>query len=149
MKNIYGGCFLNISAASSANSYDGFLEERRIDMKPLRVPTVNSNSSLYFFHFNQSWDILEHSQINTRGWALQERLLSPRVLQYCDNQMFWECSKEAKAECKILESPSSGPAAFKRIPHDTELPNGPSPFPTIYRSNFRYFGGTSKFKKYY
>jgi hypothetical protein len=29
--------------------------------------------------------------IHERGWILQERLLSPRVLYFADDQLYWEC----------------------------------------------------------
>lgn len=30
--------------------------------------------------------------LNSRGWTLQERLLSPRTLHYCIDQIYWECN---------------------------------------------------------
>jgi hypothetical protein len=38
------------------------------------------------------------SPLSSRGWVLQERLLSPRTLHYGKEQMFWEC-----CTCKISE----------------------------------------------
>lgn len=36
-------------------------------------------------------DILKASPLCKRGWVLQERLLSPRILYYSAEEMFWEC----------------------------------------------------------
>ncbi|KAH8589342.1 hypothetical protein B0O99DRAFT_637054 [Bisporella sp. PMI_857] len=36
-------------------------------------------------------DIFENAALNKRGWALQERLLSTRVLHYGKAEMYWEC----------------------------------------------------------
>ncbi|KAJ4379768.1 hypothetical protein N0V86_004951 [Didymella sp. IMI 355093] len=36
-------------------------------------------------------DRVEKAPVNTRGWVLQERLLSPRVLHFCHDQIAWEC----------------------------------------------------------
>jgi hypothetical protein len=33
------------------------------------------------------------SPVNKRGWALQEDLLSPRVLRYTAEQVFWACQE--------------------------------------------------------
>lgn len=34
---------------------------------------------------------LEHSDINKRGWVLQERLLSPRTIHFAAKTLYWEC----------------------------------------------------------
>ncbi|KIM99406.1 hypothetical protein OIDMADRAFT_56541 [Oidiodendron maius Zn] len=34
----------------------------------------------------------------TRGWTLQERILSPRTLHFCPDQMYWECPVGQLAE---------------------------------------------------
>lgn len=38
-------------------------------------------------------DLIERAPVNTRGWVYQERLLAPRVLHFCGNQIAWECSE--------------------------------------------------------
>ncbi|KAF2631024.1 HET-domain-containing protein [Macroventuria anomochaeta] len=34
---------------------------------------------------------VDNAPVNRRGWVLQERLLSPRVLHFCHDQVAWEC----------------------------------------------------------
>jgi hypothetical protein len=34
---------------------------------------------------------VERASTNRRGWVLQERVLSPRVLHFSREQVFWEC----------------------------------------------------------
>ncbi|KAH0562300.1 hypothetical protein GP486_003007 [Trichoglossum hirsutum] len=43
-------------------------------------------------------DSLDRSPVNSRGWCLQERILSRRVLHYTKNQLYWECQKHCAAE---------------------------------------------------
>ena len=38
------------------------------------------------------------ASLNTRGWVLQERLLSPRVVHFARNQVFWECRHQQACE---------------------------------------------------
>jgi hypothetical protein len=33
-----------------------------------------------------------------RGWVVQERILSPRVVHFSSNQLFWDCCQEKAAE---------------------------------------------------
>jgi hypothetical protein len=45
------------------------------------------------------WDRqIEHGALNRRGWVLQERLLSPRVLHFGKEQIFWECRNSVASE---------------------------------------------------
>ncbi|KAK3902817.1 heterokaryon incompatibility protein-domain-containing protein [Staphylotrichum tortipilum] len=35
----------------------------------------------------------------TRGWAFQERILAPRVVYFCRDEMSWECNSLSTCEC--------------------------------------------------
>ena len=48
--------------------------------------------------FGRRFDPLAHEQLNSRGWTLQERLLSSRTVHYATDQMYWECEKTFVAE---------------------------------------------------
>ncbi|KAH8683263.1 heterokaryon incompatibility protein-domain-containing protein [Tricladium varicosporioides] len=41
------------------------------------------------------------SKLSTRGWVLQERLLSPRTLHFTKNEMAWECVTHVCCECQV------------------------------------------------
>ncbi|KAK8073463.1 hypothetical protein PG994_004362 [Apiospora phragmitis] len=43
-------------------------------------------------------DNVSNSLINRRAWVLQERLLSPRVIHFGSQQLFWECCTKDAAE---------------------------------------------------
>ncbi|KAK9787382.1 putative Heterokaryon incompatibility domain-containing protein [Seiridium cardinale] len=36
-------------------------------------------------------DLVSHCSLRDRGWTLQERVLSPRILHYASDQLYWEC----------------------------------------------------------
>ncbi|KAJ4130215.1 hypothetical protein NW768_007198 [Fusarium equiseti] len=38
------------------------------------------------------------AHINTRGWVMQERLLSPRALHFGEHQVYWECREKRASE---------------------------------------------------
>ncbi|KAK0646957.1 heterokaryon incompatibility protein-domain-containing protein [Cercophora newfieldiana] len=53
------------------------------------------------------WDTLvSQAPVNRRGWVLQERLLAPRVLHFCRDQIAWECSEFDAAEGHPPEMPN-------------------------------------------
>lgn len=46
-----------------------------------------------------SWDdLVNEAPVNVRGWVLQERLLAPRVLHFCQGRIAWECRQFTRAE---------------------------------------------------
>jgi hypothetical protein len=48
--------------------------------------------------FGRRHDPAEQDPLNSRGWTLQERLLSTRVLHCCMHQAYWECKQDFIAE---------------------------------------------------
>ncbi|KAF2095194.1 HET-domain-containing protein [Rhizodiscina lignyota] len=38
------------------------------------------------------------SSLNSRGWVIQERLLSPRIVHFSHEQLFWECNTQIACE---------------------------------------------------
>lgn len=57
------------------------------------------------------YDVLDRSPLNARGWCLQERILSRRIIHFASDQMYWECQKYCLAEDGALIEESN---AFKR-----------------------------------
>lgn len=49
--------------------------------------------------FPEVWkNAVEETPLGERGWVLQERILSPRVVHFAANQCFWECCQDTEAE---------------------------------------------------
>jgi len=104
MGNVYGGAIITISAANSPSTSFGMLHDRPIPVDICEVQWKENSSpqceSVFLrsgFHFSDS--TMKKNPLNTRGWTLQESLLSPRTLSYGLQQMAWECQ-----ERKIDES---------------------------------------------
>jgi len=75
--DIYAGAFLTISAAISPHVQHGFLYSLKDPSHQTATKRLmDSDNPLYY-----------------RGWALQERVLSRRVLIFSKNGMFWECQE--------------------------------------------------------
>lgn len=46
-----------------------------------------------------NWDeFVNEAPVNKRAWVLQERLLAPRVLHFCNGKIAWECRQFTRAE---------------------------------------------------
>jgi hypothetical protein len=48
---------------------------------------------------------VDRAPVNKRGWVLQERLMSPRVLHFCEDQVAWECREFDAAEGQPQDMP--------------------------------------------
>jgi Heterokaryon incompatibility protein (HET) len=57
----------------------------------------------------RSSETFYHSPLRKRGWVLQERMLSRRILYFRD-QLLWECGKEMRAELCPFSSTSQLPS---------------------------------------
>ncbi|KAJ8065680.1 hypothetical protein OCU04_006352 [Sclerotinia nivalis] len=118
MEYVYGNSSLNIMATASKNSHEGLSRVR--DPKLLETcPAVqskwdNAENNLFYLINCGSWaDTMIDAPLLKRGWVLQERVLSPRSLHFCNNELLWECRKMAVCEtypngqpelCRFMQS---------------------------------------------
>jgi hypothetical protein len=125
MYQVYRNSYCNISATAAKNSSRGLYAER--DPQHLWGEEVNFNTEdvlrvgadLQRSREPQGHEALiqrcnivdpslwqrkvDSAPVNTRAWVLQERLLAPRVLHFCEDQIAWECR-----ELDASESASTG-----------------------------------------
>jgi hypothetical protein len=97
MGKYYKNSTITISACKTSNVNDGFLEDRPLEHAcclPMYIPTGNGNiwlrKDLDEMH-RPGWDM---DQLNARGWAFQETILSPRLLRYGVTELIWKCHTE-------------------------------------------------------
>ncbi|KAF2264851.1 HET-domain-containing protein, partial [Lojkania enalia] len=85
MGEYYKNAVLTLSALSAPNGDVGFLIPRRHECVQLEAGWGIRNAS-------RPWEeVFENSPLSRRAWALQERLLSTRVLHFGNDEIFWEC----------------------------------------------------------
>ena len=94
MGSVYAGSTLTIAAADAGESNDGFLHYR----SPLRsqacrlfrddTHTVFAGNSVSCCRPDSCPALC---RLDTRGWVLQERTLSPRTVYFGPNGVHWEC----------------------------------------------------------
>jgi Heterokaryon incompatibility protein (HET) len=105
MREIYASGLVNISADRASCAEDGFLHPRDPEsIRPITIFEANpSQSTLSVIDLELARSSLMESPIAKRGWVLQERLLSPRVLHFTPRQLFWECC-ELPLACEMYPS---------------------------------------------
>ena len=97
MGQVYENSLCNIAATGASNAEEGCFRDR--DESLLRRFTIKSE---WDNRKNGTWEIIDQlfwdtrtdkAPLNERGWVMQERWLSPRVLHYGWDQILWECSE--------------------------------------------------------
>ncbi|KAF2006833.1 HET-domain-containing protein [Amniculicola lignicola CBS 123094] len=133
MHSIYANAYLTIAATGTAHDYDGFLTKRP-DVEYTQFPytskdgqkgTLNAFSIPPKYVANPSdYTSLSNEPLTKRGWALQERSLSPRILHFASDQMCYECYHHFISEDGLrVQGRSSGihedwvPTAESGIPY--------------------------------
>lgn len=128
MQMVYSNSFCNISADDAISCSDTLFSEPRnpeeiipqkVHISPGLSDSLETGQSLTIIDFNLWATQVDCSLVNSRGWVLQERVLSRRILHFGRRQLFWEC--------KSVE-------ACEAIPVPIRMPSGPS---ESYRVRFK------------
>ncbi|KAF2821973.1 HET-domain-containing protein, partial [Ophiobolus disseminans] len=107
MPKIYKHATLTISAALAQTCNEGFLHPRSPRIVPLygppvRLRCIDEQDAEGTIVLHGTRPPQEH--IHTRGWTLQEHLLSPRLLIYSTSSLAWQCRSR-----KYTDVPLSAP----------------------------------------
>lgn len=82
---------INLNTEGISRPLDGKIPKRHLGLEPLIRRCKIQDASF--------WDRqVEYAPVNRRAWVLQERILAPRVLHFCKDQIAWECPHINAAE---------------------------------------------------
>lgn len=112
MYKVYSSSYLNISADWGSDSSAGLFHTRDPIAHSLAPLHLNETFHKFFstkitHESNTAYQVVQshlwnssvnRAPINTRGWVMQERYLSPRVLHFGQKQLFWECRQSQASE---------------------------------------------------
>lgn len=94
MSSVYENSSCNIAAMTGTTPHHGCFERRDpLSFSPCRVATSH-REVLYASTTNRPAGdpfTADMEYLNTRGWVLQERIFSPRILCLTRDGMFWSC----------------------------------------------------------
>jgi hypothetical protein len=118
MADIYGAAYVTVVAASGKDANDGLPGVRPETRSTIQHQVVigsqgcEDNSPRIAPLLISLLTVLEPKHLNVfyekttwvqRGWTLQERVLSPRVLVFTDDQVYWQCTTAMFCEEVHLE----------------------------------------------
>lgn len=133
MAEIYENSYVTLAATMSTNGQGGCYRTTSGTERDLELEThsdVDEPTRLYLRpqlgHFDLSPDVHISEQgsdfpLLKRAWVLQERLLSPRMLHFCDRELIFECRETIHCQCGEAQVQANMKAEFIRM-----LESGPS-----------------------
>jgi Heterokaryon incompatibility protein (HET) len=153
MASIYQQSFLTIAASRSPDGKSGCFcqatkEETGFEVIPewglyMRQQIVHPDfTSLHASSEDSSvQDSVHESKLPLlkRGWVLQERLLSPRVLHFGETELIWECMESIDCECSGIRMRTKGFSVddTKQIFRDNLSTMPPSELETLWRDTVK------------
>ena len=120
MSQIYSNGAVNISADHAKNANDGCFIDR--DLELLKSVYFKRKGEDYVFAEEDINMQIFDLPLSQRGWVMQERLLSPRVLHFGQNQIYWECQETPFASEVFLGGLSTRESDFDQRPFNLEIP---------------------------
>ena len=100
MKDIYRNSLLTVAATAATDPFRGCFRDRNPRLAaPIRYRKSLETQEYQTIFSRHDWEwAMDSSPLSKRAWAFQERLLSPRVLHFGENQMLWECNELCACE---------------------------------------------------
>jgi hypothetical protein len=125
MGTVYRNATLTIAAASAQGVHEGFLEEflpPHSCIVPLKLPGGRTGR----VYFSKSLEASSRpiNPLDLRAWALQEEMLSSRILYFGKSGVWWECRSEYQ---NLVTEDRFTSAPQPRLPHIVPQ-DAPSPW---------------------
>lgn len=115
MDQVYAHSYCNISATAAMDGSQGLYSHRKrskfwaddVSLETRGLGGVDTSRIVRCTMSDLSFwdDDVENAPVNKRAWVLQERLLAPRVLHWCKDQIAFECRTWDQAECRPQHLP--------------------------------------------
>lgn len=99
MERVFSSAYCTIAASCSFGSGDGFLKPRP-PRRSVMMKGAQGSDAAYFVceTIDDFFQDVEQSELNQRGWVLQERALSRRTIYFTEAQSYWECGEGVRCE---------------------------------------------------
>lgn len=114
MHKVYTHSFCNLSATAARDIRDGLflnrevnpLWESEVNLDTAGIPGTDGSTLVQTYAIIDPlfWDLsVDNAVLNSRGWVLQERLMAPRVLHFCQQEDAAECYLDGLSSLRLSE----------------------------------------------
>jgi hypothetical protein len=127
MSSVYGNALVTLAAVHAADGSGGLFSELSTDYQAFALdPIMIGGKNWYFsarkklppFHTWTLEQLGDHGEESAplfdRAWTYQERIMSPRVLFFSENELLWECCEDNGCECVADAGASTASHASKQ-----------------------------------
>jgi hypothetical protein len=118
MGSVYSGALFTLAVADSLQHSEGIFRPRKARcLRPFRIDRFkdvphrdreifDGEGEFYVFpNTSQTHSgARPKGPLDTRGWTLQEQLLSPRILYYGNGELFWDCLTVSASESSPIST---------------------------------------------
>lgn len=131
MNQIYRSAKITLVSAAGNNANAGFPGFGTVD-RNINTATTSISGFAIGTAAPTYLEAVDSSRWESRGWTLQEKIFSRRILVFTKDQVFFRCTQETLHEDTVLESPSKdwvidsgvGPTTAHMLEsHDSGRPN--------------------------
>ncbi|KAI8716888.1 HET domain-containing protein [Fusarium sp. LHS14.1] len=101
MADYYGHATITLAATDSVNCEGGMLYPSSLRRRFSASRFNHWGSTGYAFLESTQTDLkneINSAPLNQRGWVLQERIFSQRMVHFCKKQLIWECKSQVASE---------------------------------------------------
>jgi len=126
MASIYSRAYLTLAATSSKDMNGGLFGTILPQYEGKGINFVIDDNIIKIYarqrlpHLEADLNATSKAQempLLERGWILQERLLSQRILHFTRNELLWECPTSSTCQCAVSDSRRSSIATLKQRFH--------------------------------
>jgi hypothetical protein len=94
MRRVYQNATLNLAVDRSSSAEDGIFSDR--DIASIRRPVIQFRHGPMKGYWQISCvtellDLFSRSPLSSRAWVVQERIFSPRIVSFSEDQVYWRC----------------------------------------------------------
>ena len=110
MSDIYRSTWLTLAATVAPNASAGLFRTSQPESAFRSLSYKSLCGKVYDIHCRQplihDWSDFKRSVLMVRAWAFQERMLSPRILHFMDEELWFECCEAFACECSTVQQPA-------------------------------------------
>lgn len=107
MADVYRNAYCTIAASGSKSDQEGvFLQRSQQDIFEMPYHAAKTHIAVTSNEDDVAAMLeLHKSQLSTRAWTIQERLLSRRILHFTNTRVIWECCTRSETEDGLILGP--------------------------------------------
>lgn len=103
MATIYENSYLTLAATKSKNGAGGCFSSASPECKAHELRCKGDYGVPHPVYVRRNLHDNYNNPLLERGWVFQERLLSPRVVHFSAQELYWECREAVACECSWIK----------------------------------------------